>query len=90
MRYEFICFNNFDSIFISRFQIEYLDKLDHQQTSKNSNLKGYLYIFIIQKMSEEPYNYLAIENGVNIIDCTSQVPNCPAKNMLSTDRKVFK
>ena len=41
-------------------------------------------------MSEEPYNYLAIENGVNIIDCTSQVPNCPAKNMLSTDRKVLK
>jgi len=40
--------------------------------------------------SEEPYNYLAIENGVNIIDCTSQVPNCPAKNMLSTDRKVLK
>jgi len=39
-------------------------------------------------MSEEPTNYLSIENGVNIIEFSSQVPNGPCKNVLSSDRKV--
>ncbi len=39
-------------------------------------------------MSKEPLNYLTLENGVHIIECTSQVSNGPSKNVLLPERKV--